>query len=217
MLPFTTEEFLQVFASYNHGIYPLQGALLLLALAAVLLALKPNHFSNSAIGAILSILWLWIGIVYHLFFFTRINGAAHLFAVLCVAQAMILFFSAIIIKRLKFQPKLDLTGAVGAVLVVYALIIYPVLNYLLGHAYPRAPTFGTPCPTTIFTLGLLLWARPPLFIFIGPLIWSFIGFTAALMLGITEDFALPVAGLLAMALIYREQHLNPAPERRSKN
>lgn len=37
----------------------------------------------------------------------------------------------------------------------------PSLGVAIGHTYPAQPTFGLPCPTTIFTFGLLLWVRPP--------------------------------------------------------
>jgi hypothetical protein len=39
------------------------------------------------------------------------------------------------------------------------MVVYPLLGIRFGHSYPRAPLFGVaPCPTTIFTFGLLLWA-----------------------------------------------------------
>jgi hypothetical protein len=50
----------------------------------------------------------------------------------------------------------------GAALVAFALIVYPVLSRLLGHEYPAVPTFGLPCPTTIFTVGVLLFAKAAL-------------------------------------------------------
>jgi hypothetical protein len=83
------------------------------------------------------------------------------------------------------------------------MLIYPVLGYLLGHGYPSSPCFGVaPCPTTIFTFGLLLWAdRPPRYLVLLPLIWSIIGFFAAISLGIREDIGLLVAGLAGSGLI----------------
>jgi len=60
-----------------------------------------------------------------------------------------------------------------------------------------------PCPTTIFTFGVLLFANkkvPPHLLFI-PLLWSVIGFTAALNLTIYEDIGLLVAGLITLILL----------------
>jgi hypothetical protein len=97
---------------------------------------------------------------------------------------------------------------VGAAFILYGLLIYPLLGYILGHRYPYSPTFGLPCPTTIFTFGLLLWTAPriPKYLLALPLVWAFIGFTAAFQLGVLEDVMLPVAGLVAVALIwYRDR------------
>lgn len=42
-------------------------------------------------------------------------------------------------------------------LVAYAMVIHPVIGILVGHTWPAMPMLGiAPCPTTIFTIGLLL-------------------------------------------------------------
>jgi len=89
------------------------------------------------------------------------------------------------------------------VLILYGMVLYPVLGYFLGHAYPASPTFGAPCPTTIFTFGLLLWTkgRVKWFLLVLPLIWSLIGFGAAVKLGIREDIGLLVAGLVGTIVL----------------
>jgi len=65
--------------------------------------------------------------------------------------------------------------------------------------------FGVaPCPTTIFTIGMLLLARGRWVVWLSiiPLLWSLVGLAAALQLGIPEDFGLPAAGFgLVSALI----------------
>ncbi|WP_373551173.1 DUF6064 family protein [Haliscomenobacter sp.] len=91
------------------------------------------------------------------------------------------------------------------------LIVYPILGYFLGHVYPSSPTFGLPCPTTVFTFGLLLLngKKCPLAILIIPFTWSIIGFMAAFQFGIVEDTGLLVAGLSAASLlIYRNRMLS---------
>jgi hypothetical protein len=73
---------------------------------------------------------------------------------------------------------------------------------LLGHTYPSTPTFGVPCPTTIFTIGALMLAnRPHKYVAVIPLLWSALGFSAAISLGVTEDVALIIAGLIGMSAI----------------
>jgi len=90
------------------------------------------------------------------------------------------------------------------------MLIYPVLGYVLGHGYPNSPVFGvTPCPVTIFTFGLLLFANNvPKQILVIPLIWSVIGFSAALTMGIKEDIGLLAAGLVGTAMIILQQRVH---------
>ena len=58
-----------------------------------------------------------------------------------------------------------------------------------------------PCPTTIFTFGVLLWAAPriPLRLLIIPVSWTLLGISAARSHGVVQDYALPVAAVLVCA------------------
>ncbi len=92
--------------------------------------------------------------------------------------------------------------------IAYALLLYPALGYLLGHGYPAAPSFGVPCPTSIFTLGLLVWAGPsiPRRLFAIPLAWSAVATSAAVTLGMIEDFGLLAAAVVTVGwLVFRRR------------
>jgi len=107
-------------------------------------------------------------------------------------------------NKLSFKFRSGIYGVTGVILILFALIVYPVLGYVFGQKYPSSPTFGLPCPTTIFTFGLLLLTdrKCPVAILIIPLIWSVIGFTAALNFRILEDTGLLVSGLLAVPMLF---------------
>jgi hypothetical protein len=84
-------------------------------------------------------------------------------------------------------------------LVAYALLVYQLLGVIAGHGLMKGPLFGVaPCPTTIFTVGLLLLGQGRALIALAsvPLIWCAIGTSAAMLLAIPEDTGLGVAGLL---------------------
>lgn len=204
-LPFSTEQFLEVFRNYNLAVWPAQIVLWLLAVMVIILAVKPQAFSGKYISGLLAFFWLWMGIVYHLMHFTEINKGAYLFGGLFIVQGILFWMVGVWQNKLAFRFQPNVYGLTGAVLLLYALLIYPVLGYALGHIYPTSPTFGLPCPTTIFTFGILLWAdkKLPFFLLIIPLLWSVIGFMAAVSLGIKEDIGLLIAGLLAGFLIFR--------------
>lgn len=198
---------MQVFEAYNRAVYPWQIVLILLAIGAIILAVKPIRYSSKIISIILAFLWLWSGVIYHLLFFTRINTLAPHFATMFIAQAILVFYEGVPANRLSFGAKWNLRGICGALLIIFALIIYPVLGYYLGQIFPAQPTFGTPCPTTIFTFGLLLWTNKKVsfYLLIIPLLWSLLGLSAAISLGVKEDFGLPVAAIIGASLIlYRD-------------
>jgi hypothetical protein len=212
-MPFTAEQFLDVFARYNHAIWPLQIVAYALGLAAVVLAFSRAPQAGRVISGILAAFWLWTGIVYHGAFFSQINPAALLFGALFVIQGVLWLCAGVLRDRLVFDARGGAIAVVGGLAVLYTLLVYPLLGAAFGHGYPYAPMFGVaPCPMTIFTFGLLLWTRPrlPRYLLVIPFLWSLVGFSAALSLGIREDFGLLVAGLLATAIVlWRDAHSAP--------
>ncbi len=201
-LPFTPEQFFGVFEQYNEAVWPAQVAIYIAAAIAFYLMLKPGKYSNKVISGVLALFWLWMGVVYHWSFFSSINSAARLFGALFVLQGLIFIFEGIIRNNLAFSFSKDWRSAVGIVLILFGPIIYPIMGHFLGHTYPNSPTFGLPCPTTIFTIGALLLAnRPPRYVAVIPLLWSAIGFLAAISLGVKEDVSLLIAGLIGMGAI----------------
>lgn len=128
---------------------------------------------------------------------------AYLFSALFVFQGWLFLYEGIVRNRLSFCANQKIYGIIGAILIVYALAIYPLIGYALGRSFPSSPTFGVPCPTTIFTFGLLLWTNKkfPSSLLIVPILWSLVGTSAALSFGIKEDFGLLVAGMLGTASI----------------
>ena len=90
-------------------------------------------------------------------------------------------------------------------MVVYALAVYPALTFVLGHRYPAMPTFGAPCPVTIFTFGIfcLLPAGIPRFAMAIPVVWAVIGSSAAISLDVPADAGLLVAALAAVVVMHQ--------------
>ena len=202
-LPFSEEQFLRVFADYNRAVWPAQLLLYSAAVIVIFIAAKKRPHSETVIAAILALLWLWMGVIYHLLFFSAINKAAYAFGALFVVEALLFFALAVRKAAPTFRLRANVYGACAAALFTYALIVYPALRHLSGHVYPAAPTFGLPCPTVIFTFGVLLCAERevPTRLLLIPLAWSVIGTTAAASLGMTEDYGLTAAGLSGTALI----------------
>jgi hypothetical protein len=201
--PFTTEQFLNVFKSYNEDIFPLQVVFYITGFFVVFLLFKTAKIRDKIITALLSFYWIWMGIVYQMIFFSKINKAAYTFGILFIVQGIIFYIYGKIREKMAFQFSGSFYNYTGILFILYALIIYPVVGYIFGHRYPYSPTFGLPCPTTIFTFGVLLFLKNKIsvWILIIPFMWSIIGFGAALNLSIYEDFGLLVAGLSGLYLL----------------
>lgn len=205
-LPFTREQFFDIFAAYNAAVWPAQWIAYGIGAIALAGALRASALASRILSACLAVMWLWTGAVYHGLFFASINGAACLFAGLFVLQGIAFVAAGVIGERLSFAARRGAWGAIGWALIVYAGLLYPLIGLAAGHASERLPMFGiTPCPVTIFTAGLLLLARPPLpaALVVIPALWSLIGGSAALLLGVPQDGMLPVAGVLLVASLWR--------------
>jgi len=202
-IPFSAEQFFRIFAQYNESVWPLQFALHLLAFAAIALLFREGRWKGQLISTILSFLWGWMGIGYHFLFFTAINPAAWLFGAMFLVGALWFGWIGILRSKLQFGLTGGVRGWAGGILIGYALIIYPLLGYLLGHRYPAAPTFGLPCPTAIFTIGILMFAAAPMpkSVFAVPLAWAAVGSVAAFQLGVYQDLGLLVAGLVGLVTV----------------
>lgn len=201
--PFSVEEFFAVFRAYNEAVWPAQWGLLILGLVALLGPALRNPVWSRVSYAVLAVLWAWMAVVYQWTFFSTVNPMAPAFAILFVAGAVGFALRAARTPppRLAWQP--GARSVVGALLILYGLVLYAILGAAFGHRYPDAPAFGLPCPTTIFTIGLLTFAVPapgPSLLLV-PLLWSIVGSTAALSLGVPQDYGLAVAGAWAVYLI----------------
>jgi len=178
-----------------------------LAFGAIFLVLRPRHWSGVGVSAILAFLWAWIAIAYHLAFFTRINPLAHVFSGVSLVGALTFLWQGVVRRRLQFAWVGGGRAFVGSVLVVFALALYPVWSWYAGHSYPNTPTFGLPCPTTIFTIGLLAFLLPPYprSPFVVPILWCFVGGQAAFLLGVHQDFGLVAAVVVGVVLLARSK------------
>ena len=199
-LPFSAGQFFDVLAEYNLATSPGQVVWTVAAIAGVS-ALFVQRPWDRALGWLLASLWSWMAVAYHFAFFTRINPAAWWFGAAFLLEAGALARHARA-GTLRFVRPATVAHGVGVVLIVYALIGYPLVALNVGQAYPRVPTFGLPCPTTIFTLGCLLLARTPVptSLFVIPVAWSLVGTVAAVKLGVVEDYGLIVAAAAVVAL-----------------
>jgi len=195
-LPFTRDAFFDVFAAYNERLWPFALVLWLLSVYALVALAGAKPVRSWFVPALLAIHWAWAGVAYHAVFFSRINPAAWVFSGLFLVEAGLLAWHGVVHRRLRFSHVPFFRQVISWALIAYALL-YPAIVRAEGHEFPRLPTFGVPCPTTILTIGFLLaadWPLPRLLTPV-PIVWAFIGGSAAFLLGVRADLMLLVAGV----------------------
>jgi hypothetical protein len=205
--PFTIEQFLGVFVAYNAAIWPTQIVAYVVGVIAVAAVWSRQPASSRVIPSVLALMWAMNGIGYHYLFFAEINPAAKLFAGFFVVQAILFVANAVVANHIRFEIGRNFRSIAGAAFIIYAMLIYPVLGLWAGHGLIAGPMFGVaPCPTTIFTIGMLLLARGRWIAWLSiiPFLWSLVGLAAALQLGIPEDLGLPVAGVVMVVVLAAE-------------
>lgn len=203
-MPFTIEEFFGVFAAYNVAIWPFQIVAYGAGVIVVLLMRRPSRASDLTILLLLAAMWAVNGIGYQYLYFSPGNPVAKGFAVVFVIEALLLALLPLSLRaRSNLTLKRGPVGWIALILILYALIGYPAFGYLVGHHYPSVPMFGVaPCPTTIFTIGVLLlgdW-KVSRWLLIIPVVWTAIGGSAAVLLSVPQDYGLFVSGLIVVAL-----------------
>jgi len=200
-LPFTRAQFFDVFAAYNTSLWPFAVALWLLTAGVVVMVVRGHRGAAHLVSLLLAIHWGWAAVAYHAAFFSKINPAAWLFSALFLVQAgLFVWFGAF----LRYSPGRSLRRYLAWLLVGYSLM-YPAVVWVAGNVYPRLPTFGVPCPTTILTIGFLLAADRPVpgVLALIPTLWAFIGGSAAFLLGVPADVVMPAAGIWLTASVVR--------------
>jgi hypothetical protein len=205
MLPFTIEEFLGVFAAYNEAIWPAQIAAYALALFALAAVAQRGELTDRVVLAVLALFWIVNGAGYHWWQFTAVTPAAWLFGAAFLLQGALFLLLAGSGRPLHFRFGSGPRQLIGVAFIAYAVSVYPLIGPAFGHVWPEVPSFGVaPCPTTIFTFGMLLLAErkqvPPWLVAV-PLLWAMIGGSAAVRLGVVEDYGLIVAGAVGGALL----------------
>jgi hypothetical protein len=207
----TVAEFLDVFRHYNTATWPAPIVLPLVGLVCAWLLLSNRPAARRASLMLLAGLWTWTAVAYHIAFFASVNRAAYWFSAAFLLQAGMFLYASL--QSRMTSPRVDANRFVGGAIIAFALVIYPALAYVAGHRYPAMPTFGLPCPTTIFTIGVLASLRRelPWQYAVVPLLWSVVGTSAALELGMTEDLSLGLAAIALLALMAaRSRSTSPA-------
>jgi len=194
--PFTTEQFYQVFEQYNSTIYPAQLFLIALGIAAIFLIQSEWPAKNKIISWFIGILWIWMGLIYHIAFFTAINKAAYVFGLIFIFEGILIILNSGN-NRITFSFKPTTKVYTGLFFIIFGLIVYPVIGLFIHGTSVPVISLGLPCPTTIFTFGFFMLAgsKLPKYLLIIPSLWAVVGLSAAINFGVYQDFMILIAAV----------------------
>jgi uncharacterized membrane protein HdeD (DUF308 family) len=205
--PFTIEEFFNVFGNYNTSVFPAQLLFIVFGIISIIFLHKQKKLSSYIITALLGFLWLWIGIVYHIYFFTSINNAAYVFGGLFIIQGL-LFLIEVFRNKLEYSLETKLWKYMGYIFILFGLFVYPIISYLLEGSFQNTISLGLPCPTTIFTFGFLMLTEDkfPKYLLVIPTIWAIIGTSAAFNFGVYQDYFMLISAIMGNIYLIKRKN-----------
>jgi hypothetical protein len=199
-----------VFARGNAAIWPMQLVWYASAAAMIGLAFWPSRRASQFICLLAAAYFAWVGIVFFgviesgMGVLDGVINLAWLWAAIFLLEAILLLVAGIVRHDLVFVPRRDLSGVLGALVMCYALVGYPIIEMLGGHPLRASPLFGlSPCVTVYFAFGLLLWARPPApqYLLLLPLAWALQATPGNVAMGHVPDFGMALVGVSTVGLI----------------
>ena len=216
--PLIRDSFFHVLASYNDAVWPMPLAALGAAIAVAALTTTHAAWRGRAAAALLAALWAWMGGVFHASYLSTIDPAAPWFGAACMLGSATFAWYGVRHDALRFDDTVNfargprrIANIVGWALVIVALFVYPMIGVAMGQHFPASASFGTPGPTTIYTIGLLVLASPmlPRVLWVAPLLWVVPGTLSAFALGLPQDLLLPVAAAMGLWVTGRAASVPP--------
>jgi len=201
------EVFFNNVSAYNVSIFPMQIITLVVAIILTyLLFVRPSTGVNKLIKIYLSFTFIWFALMF------PFEGVLKIIFGLVHIVIAILFFIDIFTAKIEFKfPETSCKRYFMLFLIFSAFALYPLIEYMSGHSYPTILLFGVaPCPTTIFSLALLIGAVPKVgklifILLIFPAIFS--GLSVPIMLGVWADLLLLVSGAYGLIILVKNWKL----------
>lgn len=207
--PFTTEQFFSVFEKYNTAVIPFQLVIIIFGIFALLLVHTNHSLKNKLIGSFLGLLWIWVGLVYHIVFFTVINKLAFVFGTAFIVQGLVILINTFRKDQLTYSYYSQTKNYFGYLFILFSLIIYPLISYFIQGSFNRIIALGLLCPSTIFTFGCFMMTgdKFPKYLLIIPSIWAIIGVSAVIQFGVYQDFMMPITAIIADIMLNKRKLL----------
>lgn len=157
---------------YNADLWPAHVGTLALGVALLTLPRAAGAARVRVSLALLAAVWLIVAWQFHYRRYATINWTAEYYAIVFAFEAIVLAVAAMRVRRAADMPVSDVRMWTARVLLLAAVVAYPLLPLVAGRDWRHAEVFGlAPEPTAIGTLGALLLLRARLAVAALPLAW----------------------------------------------
>ncbi|TDT43113.1 hypothetical protein DES49_0923 [Halospina denitrificans] len=166
-IPMTPEVYFRLFERLNEAVWPWQVPVFAAAVIAPFLLWRGRGLSAAVLMALC---WFWVAAVFQFYFHAELNWAGPYFGWAFVLQGLLVLIAG---ARGRLPGTSGVRAMIGAGLMGFALVLYPLLGPLTGRSWAGLELAGTaPDPTAMLTLGLLLVpVRVPWLLVPIPVIW----------------------------------------------
>lgn len=202
-LLFSPRTYFRLHELYNLEIWPAQLVALALGVLVLVLGLQHGRVQRRIAMALLALGWCWVAWAFHYRHYATINWAAPWFGAAFAVEAGLLAWFGVLRGAITLNPFRDWRTRAGLALFVFALLLHPPFEVLLGRSWMEAGVFGTsPDPTVLATLGILLMARHCHRLLLPvPLAWCAVGGATLWTMDAPGAWLLPAAGALVLLCV----------------
>ena len=198
LVPFSADAYWRLFIPENVAFWPVP--LVAGAAATVMVASlvrRPGTIPGFPVLTLLGGCWIWVGWNFVLQRYGSLNWAGDWLVWAFLVQGMLLCVTA---NRAEFVPIRGARARTGAVTILLACWLYPLLAVLDGRPLYQGEVFGiAPDPTVLATLGFLsLTGRPAPVLLVIPAAWLAVSCLVLLTIGAWQGWAVAALGALAL-------------------
>ncbi len=161
--------------------FPSQAVFYGLCLVAICLLAFRGKGPDRAISFILGTMWAAMALSFSVEVFRMEHWVTWVGLLLLLAQTLIFLWEGVVRGSLDFQARAGIAPVVGALFLLYSLVLQPILELALEPDPFPLPYLGLPFNAALFTFGLLLFLRErfPRRVLYVPLAWAALGGLAA--------------------------------------
>lgn len=192
----------RMFELHNGALWPLHIVAVAIGIYLVFVALKPSPARMRAGLVLLSAVWLFVAGAFFYQRYATINWAAVYVVPAFVAMAAILCALAVRARPVVAELRSALSGRTAVMVLLFALVGYPLLGLLAGKSWLAAQVFAiAPDPTVGATLGFLVLCRgvAARVAMIVPVLWSVV--TALTLYGLGSAMFVVTPAIAVLCVI----------------